>query len=588
MTQKTSLNKTPFNIFVFTLKKNLGFSLVAAILAVMISPVYLYSVITNYVEDYSKLIYNYDNLFLSFAVIMAVAVMAFFMVLLYINFSYLYNKSASDYFHALPLKRSSLLFARFSGGFVAALIPLTVGYIGAYALSFLDIVSSNRTAIVEAYIFTVLMMLMLGLFTLLFIITAGGVFDSILSLLAVNIGIPIIVAFVYTLCEQHLYGFTYSANYDTNILSYTTPFGYALVRLLMGLGGVEQSMFTPIHIFGIIDAIALFGALDVIAYNRRKSEKVGGSYAFKAIPEIIGFIIASLGLFVMGSIFGEEPSEIPFWIAGIVGACLAAVIYSLIINRGFKKVKRAIIVGVAASIVLIITNFGIMFDIFGWKYNLPTADEIESVTIQSSATVIDVKNIDLAVEFNETIVKEHTENPLDRSNRFTFEYTLKNGKTVRRQYEVETEIAKDLKARLIGEEYSKQLLEQFNEFKEKDVEAWELNGYVYESGKYLGNFDITVSQEKAEELVKAYCEDLKTYGNKYFVNHTTYADGSLHIYGRVLIKEDVEILADGTERYYSDYEDFTVNIENYETFKNVMAVLDTIEYELDTTNAEKY
>ncbi len=588
MTQKISLSKTPFNIFTFTLKKNLGFSLVAAILAVMVSPVYLYTVITNYVETYDKLIYSYDNLFLTFAAIMAIAATAFLMVLLYINFSYLYNKSASDYFHALPLKRSELLFARFSGSYVAALIPLTLGYLGTYALSFLDYVAADRGAIVEAYFFTVIMMAVLGLFTLLFIVTAGGVFDSILSLLAVNIGIPIIVAFVYGLCETHLYGFTYSGDYDTNILSHTTPFGYAIVKLCMGIYDAETPLFSAISVFAIIDMLALFGALNVIFYNRRKSEKLGGSYAFKFISEIIGFIIASLGLFVMGYIFGDNPSEIPYWIAGVVGACIAAVVYSLIINRGFKKVKKAVIVGLIASVVLIITNFGIKLDLFGWEKNLPKTDEIESVQIEFAGNIIDVQNIDLAVEFNKTIVEEHTENPLDRSNRFTFDYVLKNGKTVRRRYEVETEIAKDLKARLIGEEYSRQILEDFAEFKEKNVEAWELNGYVYEDGKYLGRFDTTVSKEKAEELVNAYAEDLKTYGNKYFVNHTTYADSSLHIYGKVVVKVETEIMEDGSIREYTDYKDFSIAVENYETFKNVISVLDTIEYELDTSNAEKY
>ncbi len=588
MMQKTSLNKTPFNIFAFTLKKNLGFSLVAAILAVMVSPVYLYTVITNYIEKYNKLIYNYENLFLTFAAIMAIAVTAFLMVLLYIDFSYLYNRSASDYFHALPLKRSELLFARFSGAYVASLIPLTVGYIGVYALSFLSIVSADRSAIIEAYFFTVLMLAVLGLFTLLFIITAGGVFDSLISLAAVNIGIPIVVLFIYGLCESHLYGFTYASNYDTNILSYTTPFGYAIVKLCMGLYDTKTPLFSAIGVFAIIDMLALFGALNVIAYNRRKSEKLGGSYAFKLIPEIIGFIISSLGLFVIGYIFGEEPKEIVYWVAGLVGACLAAVVYSLIINRGFKKAKRAVIVGAISFVILLSINLGIRFDLFGWENKLPKTEDIKSVTINVGGISLDVKNIDLAVEFNETIVKEHTENPLDRSNRFNIVYTLKNGKTLERYYEVETEIAKDLKARLIGEEYSRQILEDFGKFKEKQVEAWEINGYVYEKGKYLGRFDTTVSKEKAEELVKAYAEDLKTYGNKYFVNHTTYADSSLHIYGKVVVKVETEIMEDGTKREYTDYEDFSISVENYETFKNVKSVLDTIDYELDTSNAEKY
>lgn len=590
MMQKTSLNKIPLNIFLFTFKKNLGFSLVASILALLVSPIYLYNVITNYVADYGKLIYNFENLFIMFAVVMAIAATAYMMVLLYINFSYLYNKSASDYFHALPLKRSSLLFSRFFASYLAALLPVTVGYIGTFALTFLDIVAADRAAIVEAYFFTVIMMAVLGLFTLLFIITAGGVFDSLLSLLAVNIGIPLIVAYVYTLCEQNLYGFTYSADFDTNILSYTTPFGYAIVKLLLCLGDPEEKLFTAIRVFGMIDMLALFGALNVILYTRRKSEKLGGSYSFKFIPEIIGLIIAALGLFVFGYIFAEDSRDIIYWLAGTVGAVLAAVIYSLIINRGFKRVKRAIVVGVIASVILIITNLGIKFDIFGWRYNLPEIDEIQSVSVQSGGTAIDVKNIQLALDFNNAIIREHDEHSSENSltNHFRIAYVLKNGKIVARSYQVETEIAKDYKARLVAEEYSRQIIEKFDAFKNKKVEGWELTGYIYEKGEYKGRFDTVIDAAKAEELVNAYAEDLKTYGSRYFDNYAKNALSTVHIEGRVVIKQDTQEFGDGTVTEYIDYESFVVSVENFETFKNVKAVVDTIDFELEAYDAGKY
>lgn len=589
MMQKTSLNKIPFNIFLFTFKKNLGFSLVASILSLLISPIYLYSVITNYINDYGKLIYDFENLFVTFAVLMAVAATAYLIVLLYINFNYLYNKSASDYYHALPLKRSGLLFSRFFGSYLSAVLPVTVGYIGAYALTFLDIVSANRVAIIEAYIYTLIMLAVLGLFSLLFIITAGGVFDSILSLVALNIGLPIIAFYIATLCEENLYGFTYSANYDTNILSYTTPFGYALMKLLLTMDG-EQTLLTPLRIFGMADMLALFGALNVILYTRRKSEKLGGSYSFKFIPEIIGLIIAALGLFVFGYIFAEDSRNIVYWLAGAVGAVLAAVIYSLIINRGFKKVKRAIVVGVIASVILIITNLGIKFDIFGWKYNLPEIEEIQNVSVQSGGTAIDVKNIQLALDFNNAIIREHDENysENDTTNHFRIAYVLKNGKIVARSYQVETEIAKEYKARLVSEEYSRQIIEEFDAFKNKKVEAWELTGYIYEKGEYKGRFDTVIDAAKVEELVTAYAEDLKTYGSRYFDNYTKNALSTVHIDGRVIIKQDTQEFGNGTVTEYTDYESYVISVENFETFKNVAKVVETIDFTLEAPDQEKY
>ncbi len=598
MMQKISLNKSALNLFAFTLKKNLGFSLLASIFVFIVSPIYIYNVIQEYLFTYSKLIYQFDNMLVIFSTVMAVATMLFFMVLLYINFSFLFNKSASDYFHALPLKRWELLSARFSGSFVAAVIPLTVGYIGTYVISLFDFVEANSVKVINAYLFTLLMMLLLGLFTLLFIITAGGIFDSLISLFAVNIGVPIIVSYIISLCTEHIYGFTFEGDLDTSILTFTTPFGYALIKLLIVLTGEGKffaltggdESYTVKSLLGTIAAIIILAAVLFIIFKRRKSEKLGGSYAFKFVPEVIGLIISSIGLFFFGYIFGEDPHNLMYWVMGTVGAIITAVVYSLIINRGFKKVKRAIIVGAIASVVLIGVNMGIKFDITGYRYNLPTAEKIESVKIQSGVMNINVRNIDLAVELNRAIVNEHNEDYLgsDRTNVFTFTYTLKNGKTLTRRYDVETGIAKEQKSRLIAEEYSRSILEEFNEFKKKKADSWSLNGYLYNNREYMGNFEANISEEKAEEFVVAYATDLKTYGNQYFVDLADVGLSSLMISGNKAVNTYQEIDRDGELSTHTDYEDFYISVENYEKFYNVKKVLSTVQYELIPEDTEKY
>lgn len=598
MMQKISLNKSALNLFAFTLKKNLSFSLLASIFVFIVSPIYIYNVIKDYLYDYSKLIYQFDNMLVIFATVMAVAIMLFFMALLYINFSFLYNKSASDYFHALPLKRWELLSVRFLGTYIAAVIPLTVGYIGTYIISLLDFVEANSTNIINSYLFTLLMMLLLGLFTLLFIITAGGIFDSLISLLAVNIGVPIIVAFIISLCEEHIYGFVYESDLETSVLTYTTPFGYALIKLLMVLtgegrffaltGGSETFSFKSL--LGTIAAIIILTAVLFISFKRRRSEKLGGSYAFKFMPELIGLIVSAIGLFFFGYLFGEEPKNPMYWIMGSVGAIISAVVYSLIINRGFKKVKRAIVVGAIAAAVLICVNLGIKFDITGYRYNLPTAEKIASVKIQSGNMDIDVRNTDLAVELNRAIVNEHKDDYLgnDRTNVFTFEYTLKDGRTVTRRYSVETGIAESQKSRLIAEEYTRSILEEFNEFKKKKADSWSLSGYLYNNREYMGNFEANISEEKAEEFIVAYTTDLKDYGNQYFVDLADVGLSSLMISGNKAVNTYQEFNKYGELSTHTDYEDFWISVENYEKFESVKKVLSTVRYELIPEDKEKY
>ena len=575
MTPKISLNKSAISIFLFTLKKCLGFSAIGAVLAFLLSPVYMYNTIADYVEKYKKLIYNYEDIFTTFAIIAAVAATAFLMVLLYINFSYLYKRSAGDFFQALPLKRSELLFSRFFGCFVAAIIPLFVGYAGAFGLTFLDYVSADRGKIVIGFVFTVAMMLALGFFTLLFILASGGIFDSIIALCAVNIGIPIIALFVYGLCSQHLYGF--SSNIDTEIIAYTTPFGYALMRLVYLIADYSAAPFFEWkHVIAALVLIVGFAALAVLLYNRRKSEKTDGSYAFKFVPEVIGAIVSVLGIFVFALIFSSEYDEVPFWCFGFIGALLASVVYHLIINRGFKKIVKSLIVGVAAFLVLLAVNFGIQFDIFGWENNFPIASSVENVEVRLMGYSMKTQDVDLALKLNKAIVedKDIDKGDNDSAQYIYFTYNLKNGKKIKRSYDVKYLAAAKEKVELINKELPEAILEEYDEIKPYQSYDWSYSKY---NNRYSTdhNTEYKVSNKKAEEIVNAYANDIKTVGLEFFDNETEDATQTIYLGKSVKIGQ-VSVEVDGGMAEYTDYKDYNLYIHNYTIYPSVAEVINSL------------
>lgn len=586
MMRKISLNKSVFSVFWFTFKKNSGFTIIASVLALLVSPIYIYGVITDYIADYKRLVYNYESLFLTFAAIMAIAVTTFLMVLLYINFSFLYKKSTSDFYHALPLKRSELLLARFSGSFASALVPLTVGYIGTFGLTFLDYVSANRAIIVEAYFYTVGMLLLLGIFTLIFILTAGGIFDSIISLLAVNVGFPIIALFVMELCRTHLYGFVYNGDLEINVLSYTTPFGYALVRLCYAIGDYYSAdpFFTWYRVVGTVAVIIALAVFVVIIYNHRKSEKVDGSYAFKIIPELIGAIVAVIGAFIFGYIFSGdyEPENAVFWIFGVIGGAIAAVLYSLIINRGFKKVKKALLVSVVSVAVMLIINLGIQFDLTGWEKALPNADEIEKVVIRVQGEDIEVNDIALAVGLNKTIVEEHYHYDDDlRTDNFSFTYTLKNGIEVTRRYDVKIPAAKDLKVELINKELPRNILEEYNEFKARNCSDWNISIYTMLDNSTMGDVGGKITPEAAERIVKAYAKDLEEIGMDYFYSSRDYYDKTyIDLGGKEPMEEETFKEEDGSYSTYTSYYEFSIYVYDVDLMPNVKEAVNSLEYDI--------
>lgn len=586
MTLKTSSNKiNPFlNIFTFTLKKNLGFSLLGTILALLLSPLYLYSVISNYLENYETLIYKYENLFNSFAVAIALAATCFMLVILYINFAFLYNKSASDAFHSMPLSRTELLFARFGGSYISSLIPITVAYIGAFAISFMPEVEANRSVIIESYFFTILMMLMIGVFSLIFIISAGSVFDSIIALLGVNIGLPAIGYFLILLCSTHLYGFSETGETIINIVSFTTPFGYAGVRLAMFLfepGSVE--LFSIWRIIGAAAALIVFAAAAILLYNRRKSEKAGMAYAFRFLPEAIGFIISVIGFFMLGYIFASDSDNAIFWIIGAIGALIAGVIYSLITNRGFKKLKRAMAVSLLAIAMVVVIALGIIFDIFGREAYVPQNSDIASVSVSYNGTEIEVRDFSIATNLQKAIIETH-KNADDEgdypSRSFNFEYILKDGSTLNRYYSVQENWAVPEKVRLINEAYSEQLINDFNKIKQLNCNEFFLSGSIYDAeGNFAGDYNQSIDLQTAEKLVLSYAEDMKTVGGEYFDYDLDVK--RVNLYGRVETNKIKEELADGDYNLYSTYQTFDVSFKLLENNKNFKKVFETIKLDIN-------
>ena len=92
MTLKTSSNKPniAFNLFAFTLKKNLVFTIITSVLVLLFSPIFLINTINNYYDyrDITQDVYNFtDEVFPAAAIIIAVAAMFMVWLLQIINFN---------------------------------------------------------------------------------------------------------------------------------------------------------------------------------------------------------------------------------------------------------------------------------------------------------------------------------------------------------------------------------------------------------------------------------------------------------------------------------------------------------------------
>ncbi len=529
MTQKISLNRfcPAFNIFLFTLRKNLGFTAVATVLALILSPFYMMSLVDNQLEYFVTERLNFQEIFFPAAIVLAVGATLFLVILLYINFSFLFSKSASDSFHSMPISRTKMLISRFFASYISSLIPVIAAYIGFVAVAVSPTVESNISAIITAGLFTVFMMLFCGAFTLLFIITAGTVFDSVVAFAALNVGLPVIVALICSMCEDNLYGVA-SIDY-VYAWQYTSPFTFSLIKLIAFLE--EPLMINPFAWSITVPVILLTAVImvaSILLYRRRKSETAGTAYAYKFVPVIIGTVVSVICYFILGAIFANDRLEISFWIPGIIGAILGAVIYNIVINRGFKNIKKAVVPVSVALVCIFTVTAGIAFDVFGFEDYVPENSEIACVNVNYRGMSMNFENIELATDLHKMIVRDkpETNEPEEYIEReyIHLTYTLKNGKTVERRYFVPFTFATAEKAEIIKTELTNELEKQFGEC---DAPEFSLEGQFGDKDY----FNVTLNRAEGENLVKAYVADLKAANTERLFSEKYNSFDTIHIYG---------------------------------------------------------
>lgn len=591
MTLKTSSNKphTAFNLFAFTLKKNLGFTIITSVLVLLFSPIFLINTINNY-YDYRDVIqdmYNFtDEILPAAAVILAVAAMFVAWLLQIINFNYLNQKSGSDAFHSMPITKAGLLFSRTAASYIGGVVPLTIGYIGMACIGALKYVELDYLLLGKCYLHTLLMMLFCLAFSQLFILASGCVFDSIISFLAVNIGLPVIILLIYGLCEDTLFGYYVT---DYYLATYGSPFALSAYSLIMLVLQEKTTLSLITYLIIIVATVGLF-CINAFVYNIRKSEKAGETFAFRFMPLIISTILSFVSYFIFGYIFDEYTGSLIYIIMGIIGATLVSLIYNVIVNRGFKRLKKAIIPIAIALVLIFGATASVQFDLMGYESYVPAICNIKKVEVffdGDTITVTEPNNFMYVNELHNAIVKAYENYELSDEDshveRFdengelyamfdvstalsTIEinYTLKGGKIVSRRYYVQNNMLLEEKLAFVKNCFADGIKKNFMD---------NIGNVFTLDGEYNGkNVQLNITRDEALALIDAYVLDLKNVDKRYLISDT-----------RTNWWLNTQLVKAGTDyRYYS------MGIGNFYYFENTKQVLAGLDIENRNVIQETY
>lgn len=543
MTSVTSLNnKRRFNFFTFTLKKQTPLTLLVTAFSLLFCPGTLLNQILEKIARYEAIFSGekpeMDDYFIGYAIAIFLIGVGLMILLTITNFGFLYSKKAGDVFHALPLKRSELLTVRMLSSFIGAAFTMSVSYISLIIVNAMpNVIPIDAATLFATYGAMLAGLIMLTVFTTVFAISSGGVFDFIIAIGGINVALPLIYLVFMNFLENNSYGVVYS-NFESQLI-YTTPFAFTAMTVIElaenGVVGVKEYFLDPRSYVNVITVVIyiVFTALCIFAvyklFKIRRSETAGESYSFGFIPHIISVLVSIVGGYALGYIFtGYSFADLGFWLFFIVGIILCSITAGAIFSRGFKTVKVSMIRGGIAVGISLILCVSLIF-VSGHAENyIPKAEDIKKITVGYNEQVEFTENYDIVLDIHKEILGKTDSDPssndlydedikyreyesyriVDEFDGIRIHYYMKNGAIHTRQYFSLTDPVFD--ALFIRYARSDEYLKQYTDF-EGIVPLVEVQFIDY--GEKITHNEKpvygAVEPEKAMEIITTYAEEFK-------------------------------------------------------------------------------
>lgn len=434
----------------------------------------------------------------------------------FVNFQFLYTKRAGDVFFALPLTRGSLLFARAFSGFVLSLVPAALGYTATAAVHAVLGIDTGLKILLGGMIFTVLAALLFCVFSLVFIVAAGNVFDLLVSFATVNIGPVFLVLAYHAACQELLLG--YAGVDETLGIQAVSPValcGNMVAKYLYGKKWVSLSAVGLGRYLGVLAWILVCGVLAAVLFRRRPTEASGKSYAFRFMPILCSMILSVLGGFAIGMMFSQGQLNPVFWSFLAVGCLLTAIVFGAMTSRGFKTLKTSFAIGGSALLVTALVAVILSSGGFGYTTRMPKVGKIQKATVTFSryyeVEATPVEALDL---HRETLKYLDEMRDVDYEKQeyvyVRMAYTLKNGKVVERSFHVPQK--KAVKEKLLTVYKSPARINQIETMVENTTEKHEISvwqgEYLGGQQPYLNQCTIYVSDDDLRRIASAYVKDL--------------------------------------------------------------------------------
>lgn len=557
---------------------------------------FLYFIILFFALPFNILVSNLDNLYRiypqvqnpipmilrsSYVVIPVLLAIVIPSIVATLCFNIVHSSKQGIFVHSLPVTRRAGYVSTLISGFLLMAIPVL--------LNALILLIMGLTAYSEMIpVWSVLYWAALNL-SILFIMFSLSSFTAFLTgntaaHIAINVFLhilPMLVALtIYLISDVFLFGFTDADSFFANEIMNNTPVVWLFGRSI-NYSPVNANIFTHAQLWIFIAGAALFYLLGYLLYKNRKIEACGDVAAFKSFRPVLKYFAVSAATI---AIFGMFTGSIPGVAMFIMAFVTAAIVYfacEMLMRKTFKVFGTYKgFLGFTAFSALFISFFAFT-SVFGYETRIPNFEDIES------ASLIDNWRYQVPFTDNSEAIKSvqklHGEcisdiTVLDNNNirSIYIEYNLKNGKTLRRRYNVDDAMLE----KALSEMFS------YPDFKQK---VYNLDKVNIQNVDYVF-FNISgrsVSKEinlhtAASELLQEICKDFNELSYKEM--ELDKFPVSLHL-NFSLSKSENDIKKYFDESAYTEGRDhFSFSISINSNYKNTFAYLKKNGYYNDMIN----
>lgn len=410
-------------------------------------------------------------------------------------FTYLYSTSAISFYHGLPFKRKSIFISKFLSGAVLLIVPVLINFaiVALTKICGLDI--QIRWMSLIYWLGNQLIYSLLSFSCVIFAVMLSGNILSLLgTCLLLGIAPAVIIGFIHTICQNYLWGYAYNPE---NFITYFYIMPDTLLFKLRGL----------IYVI----AIPALLIISYFMYKKRDLERCGEAIVFPKLK--IAFIYFA-GL--LGGIFSYFYFSI--WsfksLLFMLPFGIAALIIANMINKRSITLKGAFTHTIIFTAFVFIMLGAFRFDVVGFEKRMPNIDNIKSVTVVPDRyygfrsddiekyAITDKDGIEKVSAYHEyNISKEKEVNGTLPSN-VEICYTLANGRTLKRRYNVNFIDDKEYFEPISDLEQIKRLL--YPIYKAEDIQIANIDLH-----NFLASIMLYPNSSFTDSLIEAMQEDIK-------------------------------------------------------------------------------